>query len=186
MNGLKPKIQRISVVALLCVLCICLSFAIFMRITDKPNNVNSQNYTPPKKEAVKINPVNEDEKPIKEVEVAEVIPEPKVESTPKPNEIQLTKIPEKPKPPKKSDVAEGDTDWKPNNVDLTNPNKKPDDTVTADRPPKPTGSQPKGAETNKNGELYVPGFGWMKSSGPNVGEKSDSNGDWNKQIGSMN
>jgi hypothetical protein len=102
MNGLKPKIQKISVVVLLSVLCICLSFAIYMRLTDKPDDTKSQNYTQPIKEAVKINPVK-DEKPTKEVEVAEVTSEPKVESTPKPNEIQLTKIPEKPKPPKKPD-----------------------------------------------------------------------------------
>ena len=47
-------------------------------------------------------------------------------------------------------------------------------------------SQPQGGETNGTGGIYVPGFGYVESSGPNVGHTIDSNGDWNKQVGTMN
>lgn len=51
--------------------------------------------------------------------------------------------------------------------------------------PQPETGQPQGVETNAAGEVYVPGFGYVKDSGPNVQEDSYTDGDWNKQIGTM-
>lgn len=44
--------------------------------------------------------------------------------------------------------------------------------------PEPTGDAP------KEGQVYVPGFGWVDPSG-STGEYVDSDGDINKQVGSM-
>lgn len=54
-----------------------------------------------------------------------------------------------------------------------------------DHTPQPEESQPQGGETNSNGAVYVPGFGYVENSGPVSGETADSDGDWNKQIGTM-
>ena len=51
--------------------------------------------------------------------------------------------------------------------------------------PQPEAGQPQGGETNSNGAVYVPGFGYVENSGPVTGETVDSGGDWNKQIGTM-
>ena len=75
---------------------------------------------------------------------------------------------------------------KPKDKELTNPDKKPQTTVKPVEPDKPKDKTPQGGETNDKGETYVPGFGWVKDSGANIGEKSNSDGDWNKQIGDMN
>ena len=50
----------------------------------------------------------------------------------------------------------------------------------------PESVMPAPGSVNGNGEVYVQGFGWIKHSGPNQGRSSGSDGDWNKQIGSMN
>lgn len=51
--------------------------------------------------------------------------------------------------------------------------------------PQPEDGHPRGGETNSNGAVYVPGFGYIENSGPVKGETVDSGGDWNKQIGTM-
>lgn len=112
-------------------------------------------------------------------------------------DISLTVIEEKPEPPEIPDTGIGQ--------DLTDPDKKPDDVTihpvektkptqppsqkadkTITKTPVPTDSTPKGNSKNNNGEVYVEGFGWIKSGGDNIGEVSSSDGDWNKQIGNMN
>ena len=50
---------------------------------------------------------------------------------------------------------------------------------------KPQENQPQGGETNPAGAVYVPGFGYIESSGPNEQGTSHTDGDWNKQIGTM-
>ncbi len=50
---------------------------------------------------------------------------------------------------------------------------------------KPQESQPQGGDTNPAGAVYVPGFGYIESSGPNEQGISHTDGDWNKQIGIM-
>lgn len=43
-----------------------------------------------------------------------------------------------------------------------------------------------GGSVNSKGQTYMPGFGWITSSGENKGNTVDSDGDINKQIGEMN
>lgn len=49
----------------------------------------------------------------------------------------------------------------------------------------PAAEQPQGGDTNSSGGVYVPGFGYIENSGPVTGETADTDGDWNKQIGTM-
>ena len=50
-------------------------------------------------------------------------------------------------------------------------------------PPK-SDSQPQGGE-KKNGQIYVPGFGWIDDIGEGQGTVVDGEGDINKQVGIM-
>lgn len=103
-------------------------------------------------------------------------------------EIELTKVTEKPQAPEKPVTAidSEEAHEKPIDSVLTDPTKEPTTTVEPVEPTKPTEEKPSGGETNNKGETYVPGFGWVKDSGANVGGTSTSEGDWNKQIGDMN
>lgn len=49
----------------------------------------------------------------------------------------------------------------------------------------PQENQPQGGDVNPNGAVYVPGFGYIEYSGPNEQEDSYTDGDWEKQIGTM-
>lgn len=51
--------------------------------------------------------------------------------------------------------------------------------------PQPDQNQPQGGETNGAGAVYIPGFGYIENSGPVEGRTSYTDGDWNKQIGTM-
>ncbi|MGN0304948.1 MAG: DUF6550 family protein [Lachnospiraceae bacterium] len=51
--------------------------------------------------------------------------------------------------------------------------------------PKEKPEEPTGGSTNENGQIYVPGFGYMDSPGPPRSLPAESAGDWNKQIGDM-
>ena len=114
------------------------------------------------------------------------------------NDIPLTVIPERPQPPELPATAltwEDGEEVTPDDVEahkaldpaLTNPDVKPDNTHTPApvQPNKPADNTPQGGSTNDKGEVYVPGFGWIPNSGPNQGGQSGSDGDWDKQIGSM-
>ena len=46
--------------------------------------------------------------------------------------------------------------------------------------------EPAGGSTNGNGQVYVPGFGYVDPPGAPQGESAGSTGDWDKQIGDMN
>ena len=108
-------------------------------------------------------------------------------------EFALTVMPEKPEPPELPDTAfrgERTGDATLEDVEahkaldpaLTNPDVKPDGTPA----PQPANDTPQ-SDAAKDGErMYFPGFGWITYTGPNIGEKSVSDGDWNKIIGSMN
>ncbi|MBU5445250.1 DUF6550 family protein [Paenibacillus sp. MSJ-34] len=47
-------------------------------------------------------------------------------------------------------------------------------------------SEPKAGDKNSKGQVWFPGFGWVENSGDNHGSVSESDGDWNKQVGEMN
>ena len=49
----------------------------------------------------------------------------------------------------------------------------------------PQEDQPQGGDTNPAGAVYVPGFGYIESSGPNEQGTSHTDGDWDRQIGTM-
>ncbi len=49
----------------------------------------------------------------------------------------------------------------------------------------PQENQPQGGDTNPERAVYVPGFGYIENSGPNEQENSYTDGDWDKQIGTM-
>lgn len=46
--------------------------------------------------------------------------------------------------------------------------------------------EPAGGAANGNGQVYVPGFGYVDQPGAAQGEAAGSDGDWDKQIGDMN
>lgn len=52
-------------------------------------------------------------------------------------------------------------------------------------PAKKEATEPKAGDKDNTGKVFVPGFGWIKDSGENKGTKSDSDGDWDKQVGKM-
>lgn len=49
----------------------------------------------------------------------------------------------------------------------------------------PAQELPQGGDTNTAGAVYIPGFGYIENSGPVEGKTSYTDGDWNKQIGTM-
>lgn len=49
----------------------------------------------------------------------------------------------------------------------------------------PTAEQPQGGDTNSDGMVYFPGFGYVENSGSVAGETIDTDGDWDKQLGTM-
>lgn len=182
------KTKRNFVIATALVLCIVGAIGLFLSLGGQKNvdqTVANQKVNP----NVSVGEIQKEQKLEPSITVPEGIGEgiQKKDET-KTNDIQLTKIAEKPQPPEKP-VTAVDTEKpheKPTDPTLTNPEKKPNVPVKPVEPTKPTKDKPSGGETNSKGETYVPGFGWVKDSGPNVGGKSDSNGDWNKQIGTMN
>ncbi|MFA9398752.1 MAG: DUF6550 family protein, partial [Clostridiaceae bacterium] len=46
-------------------------------------------------------------------------------------------------------------------------------------------ASPQGGEINEQGQVYMLGFGWIEDSGPNSGQVVTSDGDVNKQVGTM-
>ena len=62
----------------------------------------------------------------------------------------------------------------------------PVSTPTPAATPAPVTTAPADGSTNSEGQVYVPGFGWITPSGqPNVGEVSHGEGDWDKMVGTM-
>jgi hypothetical protein len=105
------------------------------------------------------------------------------------DDIPLTIIEDKPEPPELPDTAHKDGDDSrgheiPKDPALTNPDKKPDSTPAPVEPGKPKDNEPQSGDKNGNGEIYIPGFGWVKDEGGGgQGQKSGSDGDWDKIIG---
>jgi len=115
-----------------------------------------------------------------------------------PNEIQLTQIEERPAPPDLPTTAfpgerEDDEYATLDDVEahqaldpaLTNPNVRPNLPAPTPPPPATPAPTPAPTPTPPNNAVYVPGFGWIESSGPNDVQESGSDGDWDKQIGNM-
>ncbi|MDD3230329.1 MAG: hypothetical protein PHE09_14090 [Oscillospiraceae bacterium] len=96
-------------------------------------------------------------------------------------------------------TIQANTSEKPNYTEeeLKNPEQKPNgDKVTdGDKPqdhdkvekpvtPPKTDNQPQGGD-KKDGQIYVPGFGWIDDIGEGQGTVVDGDGDINKQVGIM-
>ncbi|MCL2816645.1 MAG: hypothetical protein FWD23_18760 [Oscillospiraceae bacterium] len=112
-------------------------------------------------------------------------------------EIILTVMPEMPEAPELPDTAfrgERTGNATPEDAEahkaldpaLTNPDVKPDIHIAAVQPDKPNDDTHLWWTINENGELYAPGFGWIQYTGENIMHQSESDGDWDRQIGSMN
>lgn len=105
-------------------------------------------------------PVLQPEKEVTDVEV----PITKPTATPKPTE------PPKPKP-KETDQPQSPDTPPTYEEKETQPNKQQ--------------NEPNAGDKNSSGKVFVPGFGWVEQGGPSQGSKSESDGDWNKQVGTM-
>ncbi|MDR1320614.1 MAG: hypothetical protein LBK56_04190 [Gracilibacteraceae bacterium] len=101
------------------------------------------------------------------------------------SDIPLTTAPEKPGPPEPPAAARQDEQHElPDDPALTNPDVKPDQAPKPAETAPPDGNAPNAGDKNGNGEIYIPGFGWVKDEGGGgQGQKSDSDGDWEKIIG---
>jgi len=171
------KKKRIAVIAA-GALAVILVFALVITLGDKKTVIDGEQ--------------RETEQTNDEVIVAEITVSPEV--TPAPvttaaetkakdvdGNIDLTETEDKPAPPDNPYGDETDNDHDvPDEPEMTDPEKKPDATVPP-VDPKPAQTTPSGG---KPGEIYVPGFGWIKDEGGGgQGQKSDSDGDWDKIIG---
>ncbi|MFS0723702.1 DUF6550 family protein [Paenibacillus sp. 1P07SE] len=110
--------------------------------------------------SISESPVLQPEKEVKEVEVplTEPVPTPKPTEPPKPKPVE-TEQPQAPDTPPTYEEKE------------TQPNKPQ--------------NEPNAGDKNSSGKVFVPGFGWVEDSGENQGSQSSSDGDWNKQVGTM-
>ena len=189
MEKLTLKMKKGFIIAGLSGLCVLLVVGIFAVLGDGTDNTKLPDTSQDANNTVSVGEIQNDKVNEPIVTVQEVAPkETQDTNTLKPNDIQLTEIPVRPQPPEKPDTAV-DSDKPhdiPKDTNLTNPDKKPTVTVKPVEPTKPKEDKPTGGETNSKGEVYVPGFGWVKNSGSNEEIKSQSDGDWNKQIGDMN
>lgn len=105
-------------------------------------------------------PILQPEKEVSHVEV----PITKPSATPKPTE-----------PPKP----------KPKETDKPQSSSKPPSYEEKETEPNKSAPEPNAGDKNESGKVFVPGFGWIEQSGPSQGSISESDGDWNKQVGIM-
>lgn len=129
--------------------------------------------------------------PAAETGQTEMQPETEEPSTEETSREETATVPAEPQPVR--------TDGKPQSpkdaVPPTAPPAETDGTTAVENPDgdgscqpehtKPQENQPQGGDTNPAGAVYVPGFGYIESSGPNEQGTSHADGDWNKQIGTM-
>ncbi|WP_052410298.1 DUF6550 family protein [Paenibacillus durus] len=121
------------------------------------------------------------------VVVAEVKPQPTLSEAPvlqpekekKHIEVPITK-PEKTSSPTEPPTPKAKATNKPQSP-ASPPKYEEKETL----PNKQQTTEPKAGDKNSKGQVWVPGFGWVNDSGANQGGVSTSDGDWNKQVGSM-
>jgi len=87
--------------------------------------------------------------------------------------------------PEYTDEQLKNPEQKPNGEKVTEQD-KPVEHNKVEKPSTPSKSdnQPQGGE-KKNGQIYVPGFGWIDDIGEGQGTVVDGEGDINKQVGIM-
>jgi outer membrane biosynthesis protein TonB len=74
---------------------------------------------------------------------------------------------------------------KPKETDKPQSSSKPPSYEEKETEPNKSIPEPNAGDKNENGKVYFPGFGWIEQGEANQGSKSDSDGDWNKQVGIM-
>lgn len=78
-----------------------------------------------------------------------------------------------------------DPTQKPSGEKVTEPPKSEEhDTVTPPAEPPKQSNEPQGGD-KKDGQIYMPGFGWIDEIGEGHGTVVDGDGDINKQVGIM-
>ncbi len=203
MKNMGNKTKRLLITGCLAVVCVFLIAAIVSRFnteTDKveaisPSNTSETDMVKPdehtenaeKKDEVEVKEINPDisqSDPVSSETKEDIVnptdPCDQQGETSQSNEVVQTNVPEatKPEVPEKP-TPQGDT---------TNPEKqpeyKPEDTIIAKPSTKP--SEPKAGDKNEKGQIWFPGFGWIDDEGGgSQGEEVGSDGDINKQVGSM-
>lgn len=99
------------------------------------------------------------------------------------NEIELTKIEDKPDPPELPENVHETIPSTEESGAATNPDVKPDSTPKPSETTPPKETTPNAGD-KKDGQIYIPGFGWVEDEGGGgQGEKTGSDGDWDKIIG---
>ena len=88
--------------------------------------------------------------------------------------------------PEYTDEQLKNPDQKPNGEKVTEKD-KPVEHNKVEKPntPPKSDNEPQGGDVNSKGEIYLPGFGWIKNSGENQRIAGESDGDINKQVGIM-
>lgn len=177
MNKIRIKTKHAFLIAAAAIVVSGMAFIFISQYIYKPDTHSSNNETLPEA-TIMINPQTPTavvhtatpappeetptQKPLREPEVtATSIQKEQTEPTDKPTPL--------PKPEPQGEATDKD--------------KKP---VYNEKDTKPKQSQPKNGDKNSEGQIYVEGFGWIKDEGGGgKGTEVDSDGDVNKQIGSM-
>ena len=180
MKNISDKNKRWLSIAGLGVVCIALVIAISSQFkTEAP----ADDVTAPTSTVTgEVNPSTDVSNPAGGKNVVIQASEPTTTSTETPNTVDSTGTEQtiqpdlvKPEAPKETPKPQGET---------TNPSKaptyKPEDTTVS------KSAEPKGGDTNGQGQIYVPGFGWVDNSGENVGTTAEDMYENGNKIGEMN
>ncbi|GAA0782063.1 DUF6550 family protein [Hathewaya limosa] len=174
------NLKKNLVVSLLIVLAISLGLGLAFHINKAPKNKDKQVLSEvKKKDEVKVDEIKTDNEQKIKVPVinnsngTEKSSQSNGESNNTGNE-KTQIVPKKPEPPKEKPKTTDDT---------KNKKKVPTYPEKEVKPQKET--TPKGGEKNSKGQVYFPGFGWVDDSGANKGENVTSDGDIDKQVGTM-
>lgn len=137
---------------------------------------------------------------VPEITVAETTTEAETEETTGETEVQTTEadmekrespVETKMHPVKATTEAVKETEPKPQvPEEATPPAREPEPQEVepdheADVLPTAKPEEPQGGSTNDQGQVYVPGFGYVETGGGVTEIPAHSDGDWNKQVGTM-
>ena len=104
---------------------------------------------------------------VPEITVAETAIEAETEESTEETEVQTTKADME----KRESPVEEPQEVEPDHEEGDQPTAKPE--------------EPQGGSTNDQGQVYVPGFGYVETGGGVTEIPAHSDGDWNKQVGTM-
>lgn len=175
MKKLNFNVKKNLTVTLLVVLAIALGAGLISYVNKTPKNKEDKVLSDINKvDEVKVEEIKTENEEKAKVPVIDAVGSTEKSSQNNVISSNTETAPKKPEPPKEKPKT---TD------DITNKNKVPTYPEKAVKPQKE--SNPKGGEKNNKGQVYFPGFGWVDDSGANKGETVTSDGDINKQVGTM-